>query len=65
MTSVGSRVAVAGFSLASVFLLGVETGWAGMPVPAPIVGLTGPAGIVIAGVAYGGYWLVRRYRSRG
>jgi hypothetical protein len=65
MNWVCSRIAVAGFSLASVFLLGVEPGWAGMPVPAPIVGLTGPAGIVIVGVAYGGYWLVRRYRSRG
>ncbi len=65
MTLVGSRIVVAGLGLASVLLLGIEPSWAGFPVPAPLVGVTGPVGIVAAGLAYGGYLLFKRYRNRG
>ena len=59
-----SRIAAAGFGLASMALLGADACWAGNPVPTPLVGVTGPAGIVIAGIAYGGYLLFRRFRTR-
>jgi hypothetical protein len=38
--------------------------WAGIGVPAPLVGVTGPAGLLAAGVAYGGYLLYKRYRRQ-
>jgi RimJ/RimL family protein N-acetyltransferase len=59
------RIASVAAGLASVLLLGASQSWAGAPVPAPLVGVAGPFGIVAAGVAYGGYLLVRRYRNRG
>jgi RimJ/RimL family protein N-acetyltransferase len=64
MTLVRSRIATAGSGVAAVLLLGIGTAWAGLGVPAPLIGVTGPVGIVAAGVAYGGYWLYRRYRQR-
>jgi hypothetical protein len=60
-----SRIVAIGAGLASVLLLGVGPSWAGAcAVPAPLIGVTGPYGIVAAGVAYGGYYLFRRYRNR-
>ena len=38
--------------------------WAGMLAPAPLAGVTGPAGLLAAGVAYGGYLLYKRYRRQ-
>jgi hypothetical protein len=61
MTSVGSRVlTMAAASFAAVFA-GIGPAMAG-GVPAPLVGVTGPVGIVAAGVAYAGYLLYKRYR---
>jgi hypothetical protein len=51
--------------LISALLLSAGPGWAGFPVPAPLVGVTGLYGIAAAGIAYGGYLLFRRYRNRG
>ena len=65
MTLCNSRIVTVGSGLASVLLLGTVPVWAGLPVPAPLAGVTGPVGIIAAGVAYGGYWLFRRYRDRG
>jgi hypothetical protein len=53
-----------GTMLASALLLSTGPSWAGMPVPAPLVGVTGPVGIAVAGIAYGGYLLAKRYRNR-
>jgi hypothetical protein len=50
--------------LISALLLSVSPSLAGIGAPAPLVGVTGPVGIAAAGVAYGGYWLFRRYRNR-
>jgi hypothetical protein len=61
MILVGSRIVAAG---SAVLLLGAGTAWAGIGGPAPLVGVTGPVGIVAAGLAYGGYFLFRRYRNR-
>ena len=38
---------------------------AGVPVPAPLLGVTGPFGLLAAGAAYGGYLLYKRYQNRG
>jgi hypothetical protein len=65
MISAGSRIVAMGGVLISALLLSTGPGWAGMPVPAPLVGATGPYGIAAAGVLYGGYLLLRRYRNRG
>jgi hypothetical protein len=65
MTSASSRIVAMGGVLISALLLSAGPGWAGFPVPAPLIGVTGPVGIVAAGVAYGGYLLFRRYRNRG
>jgi hypothetical protein len=64
MILVGSRILAAGLASAAVLLLGAGPCLAGIGGPAPLVGVTGPLGIVAAGVAYGGYVLFRRYRSR-
>jgi hypothetical protein len=60
-----SRIVATGGLLISALLFGAGPSWAGFPAPAPLVGVTGPVGIVAAGVAYGGYLLFRRYRNRG
>ena len=54
-------------SLSGVALLVTSVGpsWAGMPVPAPLVGVTGPFGLLAAGAGYGGYLLYKRYWKRG
>jgi hypothetical protein len=33
--------------------------------PAPVFGVTGPYGLAVAGVVYGGYLLYKRYHDRG
>ena len=48
----------------SALFLSVSPSLAGIGAPAPLIGVTGPVGIVAAGVAYGGYLLFRRYRNR-
>ena len=64
MKSVRSPVlTVAGTSI-GLLLLGAGPSLAGLGVPAPLIGVTGPVGLVAAGVGYGGYWLYRRYRQR-
>ncbi len=60
----GSNIAAVVAGSASALLLGAGPGLAGIGAPAPLVGVTGPYGIVAAGIAYGGYWLFRRYRDR-
>jgi hypothetical protein len=65
MTSASSRIVAMGGVLISALLLSAGPGWAGMPVPAPLVGVTGPYGVAAAGIACGGYLLFRRYRNRG
>jgi hypothetical protein len=56
----------AGFGVAgiSMLILTVGPSWAGFPVPAPLIGVTGPLGLVVAGTAYGGYLLFKRFRNR-
>jgi hypothetical protein len=64
MKSVFLRALGPGGVLISALLLSVSPSLAGIGGPAPLVGVTGPVGIVAAGVAYGGYLLFRRYRNR-
>jgi hypothetical protein len=48
----------------SALLFSAAPCWAGVPVPAPLVGVTGPFGLLAAGAAYGGYLLFKRFRGR-
>lgn len=54
-------------SLSGVALLVTSVGptWAGAPAPAPLVGVTGPFGLLAAGAGYGGYLLYKHYWKRG
>ena len=56
-----------GLSVSGIALLVMSMGptWAGAPVPAPLVGVTGPFGLLAAGASYGGYLLYKRYWKRG
>jgi hypothetical protein len=56
-----SGVGVAGLS---ILILTVGPSLAGIPVPAPLIGVTGPVGLVVAGTAYGGYLLFKRFSNR-
>jgi len=58
------RLAGAGVSAVSLLILTIGPSWAGLPVPAPLIGVTGPVGLVVAGTAYGGYLLFKRLRNR-
>lgn len=54
-------------SLSGVALLVTSVGptLAGAPAPAPLVGVTGPFGLLAAGAGYGGYLLYKHYWKRG
>jgi hypothetical protein len=55
-------VAATGVALVA---LSVTPSFAGtMGVPAPLIGITGPYGVLAAGVAYGGFLLFNRLKSR-
>jgi hypothetical protein len=59
-----SRFAGVGITGLSILILTVEPSLAGIPVPAPLIGVTGPVGLVVAGTAYGGYVLFKRFSNR-
>lgn len=59
-----SRAFCVGLSVVSVLIVSLGPSWAGVPVPAPLVGVTGPAGLLAAGAAYGGYLLFKHFRNR-
>lgn len=46
--------------------MSVEPSWAVVcAAPAPLIGVTGPYGLLAAGAVYGGYLLFKRLRHRG
>ncbi|MBI3435771.1 MAG: hypothetical protein HY056_11950 [Proteobacteria bacterium] len=59
------RGADAGLLGLCVLALGTGPSLAGLPLPAPLVGMTGPFGLLAAGAVVGGYLLVKRLRNRG
>lgn len=65
MTFGCSRVLTVAGVLAAVSFAGAGTAWAGAWRRLPLVGVTGPYGIVGAVLGYGGYLLVRQFRGRG
>ena len=69
MLKIGGRISRAcyvGLSGVSALILSVGPSWAGVPaVPAPLVGVTGPVGLLAAGAAYGGYLLFKHFQNRG
>jgi hypothetical protein len=58
-----------GASVAAYAMLGASVAFAApapVPGPAPLIGAVGgPAGLLAAGVVYGGYLAVKRFRERG
>ena len=61
-----SRACGVGFPVLAALITGVGPSWAGMVGgPAPLIGVTGPYGLLAAGVAYGGYLLFKRLKNRG
>ncbi|MGA8170654.1 MAG: hypothetical protein WB816_07475 [Methylocystis sp.] len=64
--TVKSASLAAGACLSAYALLGASLAYAGSYAPAPLVGVVGgPAGLAAAGVAFGGYLLIKRFRNRG
>jgi hypothetical protein len=64
--SVGfSQVGCATVSGLAALIMSVGPSWAGAGGPAPLVGVTGPFGLLAAGAAYGGYLLYKRLNNRG
>ena len=59
-----SRACWLGLSAAVTLIVSVAPSSAGVGVPAPLVGVTGPVGLLVAGTAYGGYLLFKRYKNR-
>jgi hypothetical protein len=59
-----SRFAGVGVAGLSMLILTVGPSLAGAPIPAPLIGVTGPVGLVVAGTAYGGYLLFKRFSNR-
>ena len=53
-----------GFPVLAALLMSVGPSWAGIPGPAPLIGVTGPFGLLAAGAAYGGYLLFKRFKNR-
>ena len=60
-----SRALVQRLSGAALLVMSVEPTWAGVPVPTPLLGATGPFGLLAAGAGFGGYLLYKRYWKRG
>jgi hypothetical protein len=65
--TLNSASCLSGACLSAYALFGASFAYAlgPSPGPAPMVGLVGgPAGLATAGVAFGGYLLVKRFRNR-
>jgi hypothetical protein len=63
--SVGfSHACGVGFPVLAALIMSVGPSWAGFPVPTPLIGVTGPYGLLAAGAAYGGYLLFKRLKNR-
>jgi len=60
-----SRALCVSLSGAALLVISVGPTWAGVPVPTPLLGATGPFGLLAAGAGYGGYLLYKRYWKRG
>jgi len=48
----------------ATLLTAIPSAMAGAPVPAPLVGVTGPFGLLAIGAAYGGYLVYQRFQNR-
>lgn len=64
-SSLKSVVACAGAGPVVYAVLGVGTAYAGIPAPAPLVGVAGgPVGLLVASAALGGYLALKHFRDR-
>jgi hypothetical protein len=58
------RACCLGLSAAVTLIVSVGPSAAGVTGPAPLVGVTGPVGLLVAGTAYGGYLLFKHFKNR-
>jgi hypothetical protein len=62
----GVKTTWTGVAALGVLTISTVPSWAiACAAPAPVIGVTGPYGLVIAGAVYGGYLLYKRYHDRG
>jgi hypothetical protein len=60
------RACGVGSAAIGMLLVTATASFAGVPaVPAPVIGLAGPYGILAAGVAYAGFLVYRKLKNRG
>ena len=59
------RACGVGAAAIGTLLLTATASFAGQPAPAPLIGLTGPYGILAAGVAFGGFLVYKKLKNRG
>jgi hypothetical protein len=45
-------------------LVTATASFAGVPAPAPLIGVTGPYGMLAAGIAYGGFVVYKKLKNR-
>lgn len=61
-----ARFSLTGAAALAVLTVTAGPSWAiACAAPAPVFGVAGPYGLVIAGAVYGGYLLYKRYHDRG
>lgn len=60
-----SYLCCVGFPVFAALILAIGPSWAGVGAPTPLIGLTGPYGLLAAGAAWGGYLLYKRLKNRG
>jgi hypothetical protein len=65
VSGVFSHFYCVGFPGLAALIMSVGPSWAGAPGPAPLVGVTGPVGLLAAGAVYGSYLLFKRFRRPG
>jgi hypothetical protein len=60
------RTCCIGLAVIPALVMCVDPSWAIVcAAPAPLIGITGPYGLLAAGVVYGGYLLFKRFRHPG
>jgi hypothetical protein len=66
MSGMLSRSCCVGLAAVAALAMSVGPSWAIVcAAPAPLIGVTGPYGLLAAGVTYGGYLLFKRFRRPG
>ena len=66
LRNVLGRSCCTGLAIIAVLAMSMGSSWAIVcAAPAPLIGVTGPYGLLAAGAVYGGYLLFKRFRRPG